>query len=218
MDGHYSIKKMNDFFGNKPGSPIYQTEFGFYCLDKWIEQGYLKKRDDVIDYESYLKDIFRFDEPATCMIFGAGCNEAPFSPRFEVKVLEDRGDYELVQDIVGREVLYFKNRRNGFMPEYINHPVKDMYSWEKDCKWRLAPDIERIAAIKEDIDNAAKGAKDGKIVTHYIVGAYMYLRSMIGPIDLLYKFYDDPELIHDCMKTWFVIMDFITGAVQKSVN
>ena len=37
----------------------------------------------------------------------------------------------------------------------------------------------------------------------------MYMRSLVGPEDLLYKFYDDPTLIHDCMKTWFELADAV---------
>ena len=37
-----SVKKMRDFYELKADAPFYQAEFGFYVLDKWIEQGYLK--------------------------------------------------------------------------------------------------------------------------------------------------------------------------------
>ena len=45
----------------------------------------------------------------------------------------------------------------------------------------------------------------------------MYLRSLIGPEDLLYKFYDEPELIHDCMKAWFDLADAIIADRQKHI-
>ena len=66
-----------------------------------------------------------------------------FEPKFEVKVLEDRGDHELAQDDSGRHVLYFKGRRDGFMPEYVDHPVKDMRTWVENVKWRLDPCLSR---------------------------------------------------------------------------
>ena len=46
----------------------------------------------------------------------------------------------------------------------------------------------------------------------------MYLRSLIGPLDLLYKFYDDPALIHECMKTWFELADKVTARYQQHVT
>ena len=30
----------------------------------------------------------------------------------------------------------------------------------------------------------------------------MYLRALIGPEDLLYMFYDEPEVIHAAMQGW----------------
>jgi len=47
-----------------------------------------------------------------------------------VEILEDRGEHEVERDHAGRHVLYFKGRRSGFMPEYIEHPVKDRKSWK----------------------------------------------------------------------------------------
>ncbi|MCL2514002.1 MAG: hypothetical protein FWF08_08880, partial [Oscillospiraceae bacterium] len=49
-------------------------------------------------------------------------------------------------------------------------------------------------------------------------GGYMYLRSLIGPEDILYKFYDEPELIHDCMKTWLELADKVTSEYQKFIS
>jgi len=55
-----------------------------------------------------------------------GWCEAEFNPVFKEEVLEDRGEHEVVRDFAGRHVLYFKNRRSEFMPEFLDHPVKDM--------------------------------------------------------------------------------------------
>ena len=100
-------------------------------LDAWREQG---MPQDVSHAE-----LFDLDPPGKHSLGQLGWCEAPFQPVFETKVLEDRGEYEVVQDAVGRHVLFFKGRRNGFMPEYVDHPVKDMKTWEELCKWRLDP-------------------------------------------------------------------------------
>lgn len=44
-------------------------------------------------------------------MFEAGWTEPAFCPAFENKVVEDRRDYEVVQDIAGRFLLWFKGRR-----------------------------------------------------------------------------------------------------------
>lgn len=213
-----SVKKMHDFYAMRPGAPIYQKEFGFFSLERWIREGYLKAREDVPDYDAYLRDVFEFDEPALIHLGGLGWSWAGFYPLFEEKVLEDRGDYELVQDKAGRSVLYFKGRRSGFMPEYIDHPVKDMKSWEENVKWRLDPHAAgRIAEERVMLEAAKQEAGKGKMISQRVVGGYMFLRSMMGPEELLYMFYDDPALIHACMQTWLELADAVTARYQQEI-
>jgi len=144
--------------------------------------------------------------------------EARFHPIFEKKFLEDRGYYELGLDSSCREVLFFKNRRSGFMPEYLAHPVKDMDSWERNCKWRMIPDDGRLPEIDEMAVSAAVESQKGQVIIQFADGAYMYLRSLIGPLDLMYKFFDDPALIHECMKSWLAVADFVTSRIQEKVD
>ncbi|NJD01696.1 MAG: hypothetical protein FIA99_03660, partial [Ruminiclostridium sp.] len=204
--------KLRDFYEMKPDAPIYLSEFGYYSLDRWKSEGYINDNTD-------LKKLFGFDEPGCFNLGGLGWCEAGFSPEFEVKVIEDRGEYEVEQDFVGRHVLYFKGRRSGFMPEYTDHPVKDMKTWEKNCKWRLDPNTpERYVNFQQHMQKAKECAGKGMIITLNLVGGYMYLRSLIGPVDLLYKFYDDPELIHECMKAWFILADGVSARYQQHVT
>ncbi len=213
-----SAQKIRDFYAIRQDAPIYQKEFGFFTLDRWIEEGYLKPYDQVEDYNAYLREVFGYDEPAVNGIGGLGWCEAGLFPVFEEKVLEDRGEYELAQDFAGRSVLYFKGRRNGFMPEYVDHPVKDIESWEEKIKWRMNPETPgRNDAIRPEIDAALEGQKRGNAVVQQVVGGYMYLRSLMGPEDLLYLFYDNPALIHECMKTWFELADARIAYHQKFV-
>lgn len=140
-------------------------------------------------------------------------------PDFEVTVLEDRGEFELVCDHAGRSVLYFKGRKDGYMPEYVTHPVRDIKSWEENVKWRLdwsAP--ERLHNIAEQIPAAAEAEQQGLMICQNMIGGYMYLRSLIGPLDLLYAFYDMPELVHSCMQTWLELADHVITEHQKYVT
>ena len=135
-------------------------------------------------------------------------------------MLEDRGDYDLAQDHAGRKVLFFKGRRNGFMPEYVDHPVKDMHTWETSVKWRLNPaSPERFGdAFAAKMCGAADAARQGKVIVQNLIGGYMYLRSLIGPVELLYMVYDDPALIHDCMQTWLNLADAVVARHQQAVT
>lgn len=207
-----AAKKMRDTYAITPGAPLYKREFGYYCIERWQEV-------DGLPADADFSELFDFDGPGNFNLGQLGWCEAGFAPCFEEKVIEDRGEYEVVQDFAGRAVLCFKGRRNGFMPEYLDHPVKDWKTWEEDVKWRMDPSSSsRYQAIDERIPKAVEAAGQGLMVVQNLVGAYMYLRSLIGPEELLYMFYDQPDLIHDCMRTWFALADRIIEEHQKYVT
>jgi uroporphyrinogen decarboxylase len=105
------------------------------------------------------------------------------------------------------------------MPEYLDHPVKDMKTWKDNLKWRLDPKTPaRYVDLKERMSFAKKAAAEGLMIQQNLVGGYMFLRSLIGPEALFYKVYDEPDLIHDCMKTWFELADAVTAAHQEYVT
>jgi uroporphyrinogen decarboxylase len=204
-------KKMRDFYALKPDAPIYQREFGFYSLDRWKKEGHIKDGDD-------LDALFGFDPPGKYSLDNLGWCEAGFYPVFEEKVLEDQGDYELVQDFAGRSVRCFKGRRSGFMPEYVDHPVKDIKTWEEKCLWRMDPKTPgRQEGIQKAIAGAKEAAAEGQVICANLVGGYMYLRSLMGPVEVMYIFYDNPELIKRCMETWFSLADAVYAQMQKEI-
>ncbi|HEY3378473.1 MAG TPA: uroporphyrinogen decarboxylase family protein [Armatimonadota bacterium] len=206
-----SARKLRDIFAITPGAPILQREFGYYCLDRWYAEG--------LDREANLADVFGYDPPGEFGLGGIGWCEAAFCPTFESIILEDRGDHEVVQDFAGRGVLVFKGRRNGFMPEYLDHPVKDMKSWEEQCLWRLQPDTPaRWDELDGRVAQAKAAAAEGKIITQGIIGGYMYLRSLIGPTEVMYAMYDMPEVVHACMQAWFTLADAVIARHQQHVT
>lgn len=201
-------KKLRDAYEKVPGAPLVQREFGYYCLERWYEQG--------LDSEADRREIFKYDPPGSFGLGRLGWCEAAFVPDFEVEIIEDRGDTEVVRDKAGRHVLYFKGRRSGFMPEYVDHPVKDMKTWEEHVKWRLAVDAPgRFEGMEKRLEQGKKAAAEGKIISQGLIGGYMYLRSLVGPEGALYMFYDSPDLIHDCMKTWFELADAVIAKHQE---
>lgn len=206
-----SARKIRDNYARVPGAPLVQREFGFYCLERWAEQG---MPQDVPHAE-----LFGYDPPGRHSLGGLGWCESAFVPAFERKILEDRGEHEVVQDSAGRSVLCFKGRRSGFMPEYLDHPVKDRRTWEENVRWRLDPATEsRFDNLDERMDKARAAAAQGFIITQGLIGGYMYLRSLIGPADLLTAFCEAPDLIHDCMKVWFDLADAVTARHQQHIT
>lgn len=207
-----SAGKWRDTYAITPDAPFVQTTFGLWmCIDKWYADGLPRDTD--------LNKFFMFDPPGKFNMGGLGWCEAAFVPNFDNIVLEDRGETEIVQDFAGRKVLYFKNRRSGFMPEYVDHPVKDWKTWEENVKWRLAPEAPgRFNDLNKKVEDARSAAANGLMISQNLIGGYMYLRSLVGPEGALYMFYDAPDLIHDCMKSWFELADAVTARHQAHLT
>ena len=204
-------RKYWDFYDMKPGAGIVQREFGFFSLERW-------RREEGLAPNADLDALFGYDPPGRAELHALGWCEAGFEPVFEEEILEDRGTHELVRDFAGRAVLCFKGRRSGFMPEYVDHPVKDMRTWETLCKWRMDPKTrERQARMDEYLPKVAEQARQGMLIGQSVVGGYMYLRSLIGPTELLYMVYDQPDLIHACMQTWLDLADDVIARHQQVV-
>lgn len=206
-----AARHLRDTYAITPGIPLVKREFGFYSLEAWAEQGLPEGAD--------LAELFHYDPPGKISLGQLGWCEAGLCPVFETRVLEDRGDYELVQDFAGRHVLYFKGRRDGFMPEYVDHPVKDQRSFEEQILWRMDPATpERYPDLEARMADARAAAAQGLMVTQNLVGGYMYLRSLMGPEELLYAFYDKPEVVHACMEAWFALADAVIARHQEYVT
>ncbi len=204
-------RKLRDTYARTPGAPLVKREFGFYCLERWKEQG--------MPQDVPLHELFDYDPPGSVGLGQLGWCEAALVPAFDVEVLEDRGEYELVRDWAGRHVLYFKGRRDGFMPEYVDHPVKDWKTWEEDVKWRLDPaSAARFADLDGRMAWARERASEGMMISQGLIGGYMYLRSLMGPESALYVFHDEPDLVHDCMRAWFELADAVIARHQEYVT
>jgi uroporphyrinogen decarboxylase len=65
---------------------------------------------------------------------------------------------------------------------------------------------------------ARAAAAEGRMISQRVIGAYMYLRSLIGPEQVLYFFHDHPDLIHDCMKAWARLADAVIARHQEHVT
>lgn len=206
-----SARKLRDIYDIVPGAPLFRREFGYYCLDQWYEQGLSREAD--------LAEEFGYDPGAEHGLGQLGWCEAAFLPAWEDRVLEQRGDHELVQDYAGRHVLYFAGRRDGFMPEYVGHPVTDMRSWEEDVAWRLDPASPgRFADLEARMEDARGQAQRGIRIVQGVIGGYMYLRSLIGPAELPVMLVDQPEVIHAAMRAWLALTDAVVARHQAYVT
>ena len=211
--------KIRNFYDMVPDAPIIQRPFGFLCYEAWAEAGHMTLDEDATVEGSRLFNLFGFDKSGKYILQGLGWCEAGLCPIFDEQIVEDRGKYEVVIDPAGRHVLLFKGRKHGFMPEYLDHPVKDRKTWEEQIKWRMDPKTpERYVDFDKQMQEGKIAAAQGKAIAQHLVGGYMYLRSLMGPEDLLYQFYDNPDLIHECMQTWLELADGVIAKYQQHLT
>lgn len=205
------VRKLRDTYARKPGAPLVQREFPFYTLEHFYREG--------LDPRADIAEVFGYDPPATCDLKHLGWCEPELDPPFPEETLEDRGEHEVIRDHAGRLLLVFKDRRQGFMPEYLDHPVKDRRTWEEEVRWRLDPESPgRFDYLDGLRDETLPLAARGYVVSQHLVGGYMYLRALIGPTELMYAFYDMPDLVHDCMRAWLALADSVIARHQAFVT
>ena len=210
----------------KPGERIRAT-YAFQPVDHlvrrefyiWAEAIERWKADGLPD-DYAEQNLFNYDPDGMANVgLGMGWCEPPFIPSYEEKVIKDDGDTEIIQDFAGRWLRVFKGRRHGFMPDYLKHAVANRKDWEEDASVRLevhAP--ARYDGLEAKCLEAARLAREeGAMVRQGMVGGYMYLRALMGPEDLLYAFYDQPDLIHDMMQRWTDLMNTGLEKIQQHV-
>ncbi len=212
-------KRRRQTYEITPNLDFVNTEFGYYSLDAWREQGKLQGEHDPWVYDDYMKEMFYLEDDGQMYLNGCNWEASEFYPRFEQVQVEDLGDKEIAIDEFGRSVLYFKKSRSGYMPEYVDHPVKDLESFKEKCLWRLNPKTkQRYIDLEKHVPAMLEAEKKGTMMVQRYVGGFMYLRSLMGPEDLLYMVYDDPDLIHTCMEAWFELADAVTAYHQQYVT
>ena len=143
-----------------------------------------------------------------------------FCPKFEYEVIEDLDDCVIVRDEYG---IIKKDRKDGkSMPQFLEHPVKNMGDWEKLKKERLNPDSkERFPENWNEIAKKLKSREFPAWLGYFPYGVFGTARDILGAEELLISFYTQPELIHDIMNyltdMWIRIWEKAARKVQFDV-
>jgi len=199
----------------KPVDRLVRREFGYMegVLDAWRKQG--------LSADADLSEAFLLDRDGGSAGVGhLGWTTPPLYPEYKAGVVEREGDYDIVQDTAGRRLRCFRGRTQGFMPTYVKHTVTGWEDWRSEVKPRLDPATpERLRDYDAAVERAAgRVVRDGRWLTQGLIGPYMYLRSLLGPEEALFAFYDMPDLVHDMIETWLVVSDTMIGRLQSSVE
>jgi len=134
-------------------------------------------------------------------------------PSYGPMVLEDGERYRLVLDAAGVKKRFVKGRVTG-MPQFVEHPVKDVSDFTKMKLRFKSDDIRRfpLNLMGEMIDyynrrNFPLGVE--------FPGFFGTGRKFMGTERFLIAFHRDPELISEMMEFWG---DFVTATLETVVE
>ncbi|MFO8081261.1 MAG: uroporphyrinogen decarboxylase family protein [Armatimonadota bacterium] len=167
-------------------SPMFTEIFGpmVGLKDEWRAQG---ASEDELEMSA-----FRYRRP---MMASIPVNTGLMGGEKE-RVLEETDDSVIGIDRYGRRVKLFKKAASIPLP--LDYPVRDMDEW-LDFKHHYEFSEERFRPGWED---AARKARDeGKVVRVSIPGGFDEPRQLLGEEGICVAFYEQPELIHDILRT-----------------
>ncbi len=178
-------------------------DFGFWeeTLPAWQEQGMPK--------DVHSDDFFGMDIQNKAISANLG-----LLPAFESKILEDRGDTEVVQQSDG--VIALQRKTLKTIPHYINWTLKDRATWETHYKHRLDPNTPgRLAANFAD---KCKAHADAARTWPLSIGAgslFGKLRDWMGFENIALLVYDDPDLLEEMIRT---MADLSVTMLERSLK
>ena len=123
-----------------------------------------------------------------------------YAPEWEIGVIADEGEYELVRNEYGIVQRVAKDAINKNVVQYVSFPVSSREDWES-LRPRLAADAagrfpedwsERARAISERDEIIVWGGQ-------HLCGFFSFARELVGDEEVMYLFYDDPDLMHEMM-------------------
>ena len=179
-------------------------------LDEWIKQGApesIRTQEGLNEYFGFehlhgLQEIIsehnRSDLKAiaSAQSLGAYHVTPPVMPVFEIKVIRE-DERHRVETTYGGSLVEVSKEHPWRMPKYLDRPVKDRATWN-EYKKRLDPHTpERWPSPWNEY---VKQRNSEDVPTMLLLeGFFGVLREWTGLEQLLFMFYDDPNLIEDMM-------------------
>jgi hypothetical protein len=170
-------------------------EFGAWIqtLERWQHEGMNGDADD--PYGS----LDRYFHTDACQNRGPNLDlQFGVSPPFEIKVLEDRGRSQIIQNDNG--VVCEQLKEGSCIPRYIEFPIKNRSDWEKFRAERLDP--ETPERLPNDIEEHIQGCPDDRNHILCLDGGSIYgwIRNWMGVESLSLALYDDIDWVEEMME------------------
>ena len=208
-----AIERLRATYELEPVDRLVRREFYIWAeaIERWTGEG--------MPTDTPRAELFGFDEPAGSSVGMLGWCEPAFAPEIQEQVLTETDEYQVIRDKAGRHVKVFRGRRHGFMPTYLKHAVTGEADWEADVRPLLSPGTPlRWAGFDDRLARLRADDAAGKMIVLGGIGGYMYLRALVGPEEICYLLIDNPDLVHEMMRTWLELADAIAERVQEAVE
>lgn len=171
----------------------------------WGESdGYHGRYDmDVID------EVFGTDRADFDLKVGMGISTGLY-PAFEMEVVEERGDHQVMRDEHGALVERIRPELGMGIPRTLRHAVESRADWERLRDERLNPDTP--GRIPGSIDTVVAMAASATSPVH-LRGSSLYgwIRNWMGVERVSMTFYDDPAWIEEMMDH---LVDLLIAVVE----
>ncbi len=210
--------------------PLWEVGYWASTVRRWYREGLPKVKgipDDVngafgvfaeaigvlpgrcVDYDVH--DYFKMDTPVARVPLNMGAY-----PTFERKIIEDHGDWYIWQDPDGCFQKETKDR--GTLPSIVSAPVKTREDWERYKAERLKPTLEgRLPANWDELVKEYKN-RDYPLWLGQRHGFFGTPRFLLGEVEVLTMYYDDPELMKDINNYltdfWIALFDGVLKEVE----
>jgi hypothetical protein len=152
--------------------------------EEWSEQG---ATPEELDFSA-----FRYRLPS----YAAVAVNTRLHGGYPEKVLEETSEYRIWTDGLGRTLKLPKGVAT--LPLPLDFPVRTMDDWLRIRPWyEYTP-----ARFEADWEARARHAVDeGRVITVSIPGGFDEPRQLLGEEGLCLAFYENPELVHDMLRT-----------------
>jgi len=115
----------------------------------------------------------------------------------ETMVLEDKPEYTVCRDALGRTMKLIKN--SATIPLPLDHPVETMEDWLKIKHWYT---FREDRVNREELLRQKALREKGYLTLFSIPGGFDEPRQLLGEEGLCIAFYDEPEMVRDMLVTF----------------
>lgn len=195
--------------------PIRYDALGFWdeTIARWHAEGL---PETVIDGTFTAPDYFGFDSLSWLPIAANTDYEPGFWPAFDEVTIEAGPDYIIKRDVGGNTVRVKTDGRST-IPQYLDHPVKNLKDFE-DLRWRLDPETpERFTQFLDFMVDMAKKKGDGTYTCAHCCGLFGMFRLLLGLTGLSVATRRDPALLHAIGRQWLAMNSALIRTLRQKV-